>query len=326
MLPARSLAMLESMTIRPVERILYLRKLGMLANLPSPELTALAQNTRERTFAKGEVLLHEGEPVGAVHLVVDGAVTATRHGRVLGRLGAGSALGGLAILARDSQGLHAVADTQTLVLTLERDALLEVCEDHFAVVQEMLHYICKSFIEVQSRAWPAIGGATRPLSDPYVPEGEIDFVERILLLRNMGPFRRASINALAELSRNLTEVRFGAGVPLWRQDDASRYLLLTVTGTIVCSRRDHPGPVRVGRGIALGAAEAMAEVPRWYDAVTETPVVALHASNEPLIDVFEDNFEMAMDYLGFLSQLLLLEIDREAAQGGAADPSSLGKV
>ncbi len=304
----------ESRSIRPVERILYLKKLDMFANLPSPELTALAQNTRERTFKKGEVLLHEGEPVGAIHLIVDGAVNASRHGTFLGRFGPGAALGGLAILARDSHGLHAVAETKTFVLTLERDALLEVCEDHFAVVQGMLHHVCRSFIELQSRIWPAIGAVARPRTEIYLPQGEMDFVERILLLRSIAPFARASINALSELSRNTTEVRFGAGVPLWRQDDASRYLLLTVAGTVLCSRRDHREEIQFGPGMSLGAAEATAEAPRWYDAVTETPVVALHASIEPLIDVFEDNFEMAMDYLGFLAQLQLLGVDREAAQ------------
>jgi CRP-like cAMP-binding protein len=314
----------EAGTIRVVERILHLRKLGMLANLPSLELAALAQNTRERTFAKGEPLFREGEVVSAVHLIVEGQVTATRHGTVLGRFGPGTALGGLAILARDHNGLRAVAETRTFVLTLEREALLEVCEDHFRVVQEMLSYICRSFIEFQSGAWPAIGEVTRPRPDLHAAEGEMDFVERILLLRSMRPFARASINALAELSRSLTEVRFGAGVPLWQQDDAARYLLLVVSGSISCSRRDRPEVVRVGRGIALGAAEAMAEVPRWYAAVTETPVVALHAPVEPLVDVFEDNFEMAMDYLGFLAQLLLREVDREAAEReGAGGPDWL---
>jgi CRP-like cAMP-binding protein len=129
----------------------------------------------------------------------------------------------------------------------------------------------------------------------------------------MVPFARSSINALAELARSLTEVRFDRGVTLWREGDAAHYILVTVSGTVVCSTRAHHETVSIGRGLALGAVEAVAEVPRWYEAVTETPVVALHGPVAALVDVFEDNFEMAMDYLAVLARLVLSELEREAA-------------
>jgi hypothetical protein len=59
----------------------------------------------------------------------------------------------------------------------------------------------------------------------------------------------------------------------------------------------------------VGAVEATADRPRFYDAVTETEVVALQGSNEALIDVFEDNFEMAMDYLAVLARFMLRVIE-----------------
>ena len=63
-------------------------------------------------------------------------------------------------------------------------------------------------------------------------------------------------------------------------------------------------------GHALGSLDAVAEVPRWFDAVTETPVVALQANLQYLIDVFEDNFAMAMDYLAVQARWLLQILDR----------------
>jgi hypothetical protein len=62
--------------------------------------------------------------------------------------------------------------------------------------------------------------------------------------------------------------------------------------------------------MVLGSLDAVAEVPRWFTAVTETPVVALHANMQYLIDVFEDNFAMAMDYLAVLARWLLEILDR----------------
>jgi hypothetical protein len=52
--------------------------------------------------------------------------------------------------------------------------------------------------------------------------------------------------------------------------------------------------------------------------VTETPLIALQGNAEALIDVFEDNFEMAMDYLAMVARGLLRILEAEGL-GGATD-------
>ena len=159
----------ETGTIGSLERILYLKRLPMLANLPSAELAALAQNTRERYFSKGEELLREGEAVGVIHLIVHGRVRVSRGGRVLGEMGADAPLGGLALLARDDRGIGAVAITDTFVLCLDRDALIEVCDDHFVIVHEMIHLIApthsEQFLALMNRYYPAWREARAELNE-----------------------------------------------------------------------------------------------------------------------------------------------------------------
>ena len=53
----------------------------------------------------------------------------------------------------------------------------------------------------------------------------------------------------------------------------------------------------------------MAELPRWYDATAETPLVALQGSTEALLYVFEDNYEMARDYLALWARAVLAIIE-----------------
>ena len=60
----------------------------------------------------------------------------------------------------------------------------------------------------------------------------------------------------------------------------------------------------------------MGEAPRFYDAVVETPLVALQGNAEALVDVFEDNFEMTMDYLQVLAQGMLEILESNAAREG----------
>ena len=147
--------------------------------------------------------------------------------------------------------------------------------------------------------------------------GELDLVERIFFIRQGPIFGRASINALAEVSRAMSEVQFEAGTPLWSDGDPSGWLLLLVDGTIRCTLGRES--FRFGPGMPPGGLESLAEWPRWYTAVTETPVRALHGHMETLLDVFEDNFEMASDYLAVVCKGLLDALERLAEPDDEAE-------
>jgi hypothetical protein len=118
---------------------------------------------------------------------------------------------------------------------------------------------------------------------------DLDLVERIFFLRSIPAFKRSSINALAELSRNTTQVRFQAGTVLWKAGEPGLTTYLLIDGTVSGLVAESGVSFRTGAGTPLGAAEMMAELPRWYDLQAETPVVALQGSSEALLDVFEDN-------------------------------------
>ena len=156
---------------------------------------------------------------------------------------------------------------------------------------------------------------------PVDPTRELDLVERIFFLRKMQVFQRASINALAEVSRAMAQVRFEPGLTLWREGDAGPGIFLILSGTVSASSEARGLRFRPGPGFPLGAVEAVGEVPRWYEAVTETRLVALQGNVEALIDVFEDNSEMAMQYLQVMAQATL---DILESRGSPGDPAAIG--
>ena len=57
-----------------------------------------------------------------------------------------------------------------------------------------------------------------------------------------------------------------------------------------------------GPGYPLGNIEALAEHPRWYDAVALTDMVTLRGDHETLFDVLEDDFDVALDFLRAMAQ------------------------
>jgi CRP-like cAMP-binding protein len=317
----------ESAIVGMVGRLLALRKLPMLATLPTAQLAYIAERSRERLFARGSELLREGEPIAALRFVIEGRVHMSRGERRLGHANPGAAVGGLGVLARESLGIAAVAEQDTLVLEFDADEVFEILEDRFAILHHILREMAREVVRLARRLPPG-SRPPFPRAEGLLPPRDLDLVERILFLRQTSAFSRSSINALAELSRGLSEVSFDPGVTLWREGEASSGTLLMLSGRVRCTNEAGLA-FEAGPGTPLGSIDAVADLPRWFHALTETRVVALHADPEGLIDVFEDNPDMAFDYLAVLAKALvqLLETVAEGALErfyGCDDPKDAG--
>jgi CRP/FNR family transcriptional regulator, cyclic AMP receptor protein len=298
-------------TIGSVERILHLKRLPMLGGLAARDLAVLAEYLHERVFPAGAALLRETEPAGAVYFVIDGTVQVTRRGQPFGVAGPGWAIGALPLLARAPEGLGATATTPVVALELDGEALSEVFEDHFSILRHVVREVSSQLIEFQKRN-PAQHVGPPPRATPLAPASrDLDLVERIFLVRQAAPFRRSSINALAELSRGLTEARLEPGVTLWREGDAGGWMLLIVNGAVDGSSASRGQRFSLGPGSPLGILEGLSGRPRWFEAVTATRVVALQGHVEGLLDVFEDNPEIALDYLAVMSRWLLRALEQD---------------
>jgi CRP-like cAMP-binding protein len=296
----------------PVERVLYLKRLPLLTMLSGAQLGLVADQMGERFFAKGKVLLREGEAPGALYFPIEGRVHLTSRGRILGHAGPGLAVGPFHVLARDERGLGAVAETDTLALELSAETMIDIFEDHFAILHHVIREISRQTVEHVVKVPEVVSNLWVPGEGPPTPARELDLIERIFFLRKSPVFTRPSISALGQLARGLTEVRIPADTMVWREGEATGWGSLVVSGSVRCtSSRGHD--FAVGSGGTLGTNDAIAGVPRWFTAVTETPVVALQTNMQYLIDVFEDNFSMALDFLAVQSRWLLEILDRSLA-------------
>ena len=128
------------------------------------------------------------------------------------------------------------------------------------------------------------------------------------------PFERSSIDAVAELAGMLTQTPYEGGHFFWREGERAGRVCVVVEGSVACTSREEPSSrFRVGPGRQLGALESVAGESRWYDAVAETPGILLQLDVDRLIDLFEDNVDIALDYLAWLNRTTLELI--EAAMG-----------
>lgn len=297
------------------ERILRLRGVPTLRALPATDLAQLASSMRTVTFRRGEILLREDEPPRSFYLLTTGRVTLRRKEKRIGTVRGPGGVGFVPFLARSAGGTSAVAESFVEALEVQADAIDEVFEDHFAVLLGHVRWIAERLIAENRVTQPP------PYVPPVVPfdamigEGEIGIVERIFLLRRMRAFTEANVNSLATLARKMVEQRLPAREVLWRVGDRAEHSYFVVKGMMSLRWGDGEFVQKIGPGYVVGGAESLVGLPRWNELVTDEPVIALRGTREGLVDLFEDDHELALKFLSMLATMLMMAWDRKAEAG-----------
>jgi CRP-like cAMP-binding protein len=298
------------------ERVLFLRTIPMLRELPAGELASIARSLRAHSFAKGDVVVREDEPASAVHMITSGAFEMSRKGHSYGVIHAPNAIGFLPLMARMADGFKVVAHGPTRTLEADADAVYELLEEQFDllihVMRDTAHML---LLELQRTPHILFQHMQQAAASIAIPSRPLDVVERIFLLRRMTPFRATSIDALALLSRSFVEQRFAAGETLWRAGDPSGAVVVLVAGKLEALVRKGDEVTRFDPGATVGGIESMAGEPRWFDLVTKTPAVILRGRSSGLIEVFEDNHDMARDFLAMSANALVAIWDARTLSG-----------
>jgi CRP-like cAMP-binding protein len=294
-------------TLSLFEKILHLRR-GQTRRASSTasagQLSVFADQLRDRSFKAGSVLMREGEAPVAAYSLVRGRVRVSRRGQVLGEVGPGAAVGVGGIISRDALGLGAVATTDVLALELDRETLVDIFEDFFPFLLDAIKDSSRRHLDSIRRMKQVPNQLPAISPEPFLVD-RLDFVERLLLLKMPGgPFEHSSVDALAEIAQRARYKAIEPGTRLWREGERAGAACFIVSGTIACSssRDDGPAEFRAGRGTAIGALESIAGQPRWHDAVAESHAEVLEHDMDDVIDVFEDNVEMGMDFLAWVSR------------------------
>jgi CRP-like cAMP-binding protein len=295
------------------ERILYLRSIPVGGALTPRVLRAIASTLRERTFPKGTYLMRENEPILALHLLTGGSVSLSRGGLSLGSLRPPQSLGFLGIMAQSDGTYDAICDEDVRTFEVAADALSDLLEDQFEFLYATLRYMAdRLYYDLQELPGEALGSATE--LDPKLPERPLDVVERIWVIRGYSGFKKTNLNALASLCQECEEVRIEPGTRLWSSGDPAPYTFLLVRGTIGCVS-SRGTQFRYGPNTAIGGVDAVADKPRWYSATAETKVLGLRVMSDRFVDLLENDFSLASNFLASLASALVRVLARKAELG-----------
>jgi CRP-like cAMP-binding protein len=317
-------------TVPLTERLLHLRAIPVAAMLKPEVLHMIARYLEPRTFARGDRLMEYGAPLESMHHLLEGKLTLLREGKEVGELAAPQTIGFLGIIGRANAAYDAIALEDTRTLELSVDALHELLEDHFSLFDATLRYLSERLVqELVELPQEALNIAAEP-GEPIAGRA-MDYVERIVFIRTIRAFSSFNVNALAMMTERMVEERHDAGVHLWSEGEPSKFIHTLVSGTL--RARTWSGKTfTYGRGAVVGGMECIARVPRWYSLESATPVVLLRGRQEVFLDLLEENFQMAMDFVSFMAGFLQTLVEQRLKAGGAGhfqiqrEVSQLGKV
>ncbi len=132
-------------------RVALLAKVDLFASLPQPELEHLAMTLKPRQFARGTLMLQEGESEGHFYILLEGEVEVikalgTPDERQLAIRPAGSLFGEMSLF--DPHGTHSAsvkAHTPTYVLEMTRDEFDQLLRRYpslaYNIAQQISHHL-----------------------------------------------------------------------------------------------------------------------------------------------------------------------------------------
>ena len=136
------------MSLSMDEKIAVLRNAELFGAMTEEELNAVAQLAREVTYHTGETFIRQHERGDCLFLIVDGEAQVMLEGAgEIGRRGANSVIGELAILWKQPRGANCVAATPLTLLRVDYVDFWALMEAHPRLVRSAIDVLMRRLTE-----------------------------------------------------------------------------------------------------------------------------------------------------------------------------------
>lgn len=130
-----------------------LARVDIFATMPEKHLKRLAGMTRERTFAPGRSIAHEGEsePLAAFHLIAEGSAEVSTNGHAVRTLGPGDYFGEISMIDGKARSVSVTATDEMRTLTIPHVVFEDLLEHEPTVAIGLLKVLCSRIRDLESR-------------------------------------------------------------------------------------------------------------------------------------------------------------------------------
>ncbi len=122
-----------------VERVLLLAEVPVFAGTRTADLAHLAAVARETEAARGDLIQRAGESPDALHVVIEGRVRLQRDDQA--QEVTSGAFGAWSLFDQQPRAFTATAVESTRLLSIDRDAFVDVISDHVNVARGVLRVL-----------------------------------------------------------------------------------------------------------------------------------------------------------------------------------------
>jgi HEAT repeat protein len=134
-----------------IERVLFLRKVSLFADLSPADLERVAQLVEERGYADGEVIAAEGEVGEELHIVIEGTIRVVQGGegseRELARRATGDVVGEMSLIAQAPRIASLVADGPVRTIRLGRHEFESMLRERPGVALAVMRVLVQRLAE-----------------------------------------------------------------------------------------------------------------------------------------------------------------------------------
>ena len=272
-----------------------LREVPLFAFVSVDELFRLADAGKQIRHVTGEVLYEEGMPLESFHILLEGKLDLSKRSGVSRNIEPPALLGLEEVLEGSPARETARAIDKSVVLTLTAEQYRQLLVDNTDLVQGLFRTVLD---DPQFAAGRLVLKGTGSTQLAQLAAGGLLPIERVLVLRLIPLFARATSDDLLKLAAVMQEVRLTPEVPLFTEEDpAALYALVAGEVTLVSASES---PVAGNAGDAIGVYETLAGVPLGRQARVVREGLALKIDREALFDLLAHRPMLTQEIFGAL--------------------------
>ena len=150
--PEEESSMTQTLDTLPLmQRVLFLRKVHLFAELPPPDLKPIALVAEEHAFSDGETIADQGDPGDAMHIIVSGDVSivvrADGQERIIAVRSSGDVIGEMAVITSRPRMAGLVAAGPVRVLSIGRLQFESILRERPETSLGVIRVLCQRLAE-----------------------------------------------------------------------------------------------------------------------------------------------------------------------------------
>jgi HEAT repeat protein len=138
-------------TVPTMERVLFLKRVRLFANLSPGDLKQIAATLEERLYTDGETIVELGDPGDEMYIITSGEVSVLGDGgRELARRKAGDIVGEMAIISQQPRMATMVAQGEVRALCIAQKQFEGILRERFEISMAVMRELCTRLRQAQA--------------------------------------------------------------------------------------------------------------------------------------------------------------------------------